>query len=72
VTLCEIGGAQSGIGTGFTPSFFCFSLLIIIPPLPPKVCDSRDQAVHYHIFDLYVGSFTSDPELGYKVKMIFF
>jgi hypothetical protein len=72
VTLCEIVGAQSGIGTGFTPSFFCCSLLIIIPPLlhahlllSPEVCGSPDQAVHYHILNLYVGGFTSDPELGW-------
>jgi hypothetical protein len=72
VTLCEIGGAQSGTGTGFTSSFFCFSLLTIIPPLlhahlllPHKVCDRPDQAVHYHILNPYVGGFTSDPELGW-------
>jgi hypothetical protein len=72
VTLCEIGGAKSGTGAGFTPSFFCFPLLIIIPPLlhthlllPPEMCDSPDQAAHYHVLDLYVGGFTSDPELGW-------
>jgi hypothetical protein len=28
-----ITGSQSCTGTGFSPNFFCFSILIIIPPL---------------------------------------
>lgn len=34
VTSCDICGGQTGIGADFSPSFFGFSLLIIIPPLP--------------------------------------
>jgi hypothetical protein len=38
----------NGTGEGFSPNFFKFPLLIIIPPFP-EVCDSPNQAAHYHI-----------------------
>jgi hypothetical protein len=59
VTTYEIRGGQSGTGTGLTPSFFDFAILITIPQLLhthlspfPEVCDARDQAAPYHIFCL--------------------
>jgi hypothetical protein len=67
-TSCVIRGERSCIGFGSSSSFFCFTLLIIIPPLlhvhlsplPLDTCDSPDQAAHYHILGLYVGGFISE------------
>jgi hypothetical protein len=48
------------------------SLLITIPLLlhthespPPEVCDSPDQAAHYHNLGPHVAGFTSDAALGW-------
>jgi hypothetical protein len=52
----EIHGQRSGTDAGFLPSFFRFSLLIIIPPMlhtplspPPDMPLNPYQAAHYHI-----------------------
>jgi hypothetical protein len=67
LTSDDICGGHSVSGSGIPPSFFCFTLLIIILSLlhthlspPLDVCYISDQAVHYHIFSLYVGGFISD------------
>jgi hypothetical protein len=72
---CDIHGGQSGIGTGFSPSFYNFPPLIIIPPLlhthlSPlfEACDSPDQAAQHHILGLQVGGFISVPALGWAVS----
>jgi hypothetical protein len=51
----EIHGGHNCIGTVFFTDFFSFPLLIINLPLlqthlspPDEVCDSPDQAAHYH------------------------
>jgi hypothetical protein len=56
----------------FFPSFFGFLLSVIIPPLlhtnistPHVLCDSPDQAAHYHILVLQVAVFILDPVLGW-------
>lgn len=56
VTSYQSCGGRSGPGAGFSTSFFGFPLLIITRPLihpqlsPPfELCDSPDQAPHYHI-----------------------
>jgi hypothetical protein len=72
----------SGTGKGFSPSFFSFPLLIIIPPLlhapllPPHVVYSNpDQTPFYHIRILQVWGFVSDLVLGClqieEVKFLF-
>jgi hypothetical protein len=55
MTSCEI----CGTGTGFAVSLFGLALLIIILPLPHtrvslpyEVCDSPEQAAHYHTLSL--------------------
>jgi hypothetical protein len=52
-------GGQIGTGALIWLSFFGLPPLILIPPLlhthlspPPEVCDSPDQAAHYHILGL--------------------
>jgi hypothetical protein len=59
VRTCGISGGQSGTGTGFSPS----SPVNIIPPLlrthlspPHEVCDSPDQATHYHTVGTKLGA----------------
>jgi hypothetical protein len=61
MALYEIFCGQRGIGTGFCLSFFGFPVLIIILPLlgthlslSPEMCDSPEQAAHYHILSLQV------------------
>jgi hypothetical protein len=56
VISCEIRGGRSGT---FLTELLRFPLPISIPPLlhthlshPPAVCDSPDQAAHYHILSL--------------------
>jgi hypothetical protein len=63
----EIHGELCGTTAGFSVCFFGFPSLIMIPPLlhiclllPLEVCDSPDQAAHYHIL-----GFVSDPALGW-------
>jgi hypothetical protein len=82
VISCKIGGGQSGTEAGFSPSFFCFTLLLIPPLLhthlllSPEVCSSPDQAAHYHIFGVEVCGFFSDSALGWlqskEVKYLWF
>jgi hypothetical protein len=46
--VCVICGAQRvALRQVSSPSSSVFSVSII-PPLPHEVCDSSDQAVHYH------------------------
>jgi hypothetical protein len=65
----EICGGRNYTGIDF---FFCFPLLIFIPPLLrthslllPEAYDSPDQAAHYHILSLYVWDFIFDPALAW-------
>jgi hypothetical protein len=55
VSSCAIHVGRSGTEAGLAPCFFCFSLLIVIPPLLPEVYDSRDHAAPYYILGLQVG-----------------
>jgi hypothetical protein len=56
----------------FSPSIFCFPLLIINPPLlhtrlSPlhEVCHSAEYAAHYHILCLYVWGFIPDQAVAW-------
>jgi hypothetical protein len=55
VNPCEIFGGQCGSGTGFSLEFFIFPLLILIS-LPHEVCDTPEQAAHYHILGPKLGA----------------
>jgi hypothetical protein len=50
MNFSQIHDRWSNTGTRFSPSFSSFPLLIIIPPLLHlHLCDSPEQAAHYHI-----------------------
>lgn len=58
VTSCEVCGAQSGTGAGLSSQFFDFPQPFFIPllrhsnsALSAELCDSPDEAEHYHILD---------------------
>jgi hypothetical protein len=70
MTSCDVYGGRSGIVSGFAPSCFDFSRLLIISPLLhaclstlPEVFDSHYQAAPYHILSLSWWGFISDPAL---------
>jgi hypothetical protein len=61
--LGEICGRQNVAAAGFSPSSLVFPLLVIISPLlhthlspPHKVCNSADQAAHYHTLGTKLGA----------------
>jgi hypothetical protein len=60
---------QTGTGTGFTPTSLypvpCILLHIHLSP-PHEVCDSPDQAAHYHTLGSKLGGFISDTTLGWN------
>jgi hypothetical protein len=70
---------EVAMDTFFPQSFFCFPLVIIIPPLfhthpspLPELCDSPDHAGQYHIFGFQVGDFISLLALGWLLRKLFF
>jgi hypothetical protein len=58
VTSCEVCGGQSGTGAGLSLQFFDFPRPFFVPPLrhshsvlSTELCDSPDEAEHYHTLD---------------------
>jgi hypothetical protein len=79
VTSSEIHGGRSGWDySRFVSQFFGAPLLIIIPPLlhthlspPYEVCDSPDQAAHYHTLGPKLGAASLTRHLaGLGVKLV--
>lgn len=80
VTSYEIPGRKFAIETGFSPSYFDFTPLIIIPSLLcgqlspiSSLCYSPDQAAQYHILGLCVQTFLclSQNLVRYRVKNLY-
>jgi hypothetical protein len=69
IASCEFHGRLTGKGARFSPIFFGFPLLIVMPPL----LHTRPNADTYvtdlrHLITASVfnfGTFISDPKLGY-------
>jgi hypothetical protein len=78
---CWFCGGPSGTGAGFSP-FLCSPPLITISPFlhthlspPHEVCDSPDQAAHYHTLGAKLGASSLTQHLaglGVKVSSSYF
>jgi hypothetical protein len=76
-TAIEILGGRSYTTAVFSPEFFSFSPVIIIPPLLcthlslREVCVVHDQAAHYHTLGLKLGASSLTQHLaGLGVKVV--
>jgi hypothetical protein len=73
VDPCGICGGQSGSGAGSFSQVLPFSPASIIPPFlhihlspPHEVCDSSDQAAHYHHLGPKLGALFLSQQFGWK------
>jgi hypothetical protein len=68
MAYCEIHADRSGTEAGCYMHFFTFTSLIFPSLFPPssEVCNSADQATHYHMLNAAVESFTSELAFGWS------
>jgi hypothetical protein len=76
VSICGICSGQNGTGTGFFSEFFGFpcqyhSTIAPYSSAPHEVCESSDQAAHYHTFGPKLGASSLARHLaGTEVRII--
>jgi hypothetical protein len=66
VDPCGIRGGQSGTGAGISPANIIPPLLHIHLSPPREVCDSSDQAAHYHHLGPKLGASFPTRHFGWK------
>jgi hypothetical protein len=72
---CGICGRQSGTGTVFSPACLYSTIAPYSSTTAHEVCDSSDQAAHYHTLGLKLGALSLTQhlvDLGAKWYYIYF